>query len=158
MIVRTDAFGVCPLFEFVGEIMSDKKSDTLAEKLILFAVFLVFAGIIVAFAFRWNYVGEEGSSNSTVSLQYHTSSKYQTVGNGSGESSATNSVVGDKININTATVEQLDSLAGIGPSKAEAIVKYRETQGPFMKIEDIMNVSGIGQKTFESLKDNITVE
>ena len=139
--------------------MADKKSNTLAEKLILFAVFLVFAGIIVTFAFSWNYVeDDDGSANSTVSLQYRTESKPQTVNNQSATSSTQNSVVGDKININTATAEQLDTLDGIGPSKAEAIVKYRETQGPFLKIEDIMNVSGIGQKTFENIKDNITVE
>jgi comEA protein len=137
--------------------MADKKSNTLAEKLILFAVFIVFAGIIVAFAFSWNYVGEDDFSGGTVSLQYHTQSKSQTVNDQSTEPSKPSGVVGDKININFATVDELDTLDGIGPSKAEAIVKYRETQGPFLKIEDIMNVSGIGEKTFEKLKDYITV-
>ncbi len=136
--------------------MAGKKSSTLAEKLILFAVFLVFSGIIVAFAFNWNRVGEDEGAYNTVSLQYHTSSKANTSGVGSQTASSGKSV-GDKININTATVDQLDSLDGIGPSKAEAIIKYRETHGPFLKIEDITNVSGIGEKTFEKLKDYITV-
>ena len=136
--------------------MAGKKSSTLAEKLILFAVFLVFSGIIVAFAFNWNRVDEVDGAYNTVSLQYHTSSKSHSLNVGSQTVSLGESV-GDKININTATVAELDSLDGIGPSKAEAIVKYRETQGPFLKIEDITNVSGIGEKTFEKLKDYITV-
>lgn len=63
----------------------------------------------------------------------------------------------DKININTATKEQLMNLTGIGESKADNIIKYREEKGLFSKIEDIMNVSGIGESAFEKIKDNITV-
>ena len=60
------------------------------------------------------------------------------------------------ININTALVEELATLEGIGESKAKAIVDYRLQNGPFEKIEDIMNVSGIGEKAYEKIKDNIT--
>ncbi|MGG3688465.1 helix-hairpin-helix domain-containing protein [Caldifermentibacillus hisashii] len=63
-----------------------------------------------------------------------------------------------KVNINQADASALDSLPGIGPSKAEAIIEYRETNGPFQKVEDLMNISGIGEKTFEKLKDQITVQ
>ncbi len=62
-----------------------------------------------------------------------------------------------KVNINTATSEELQTISGIGPSKAEAIVRYREENGLFQKIEDITNVSGIGEKTFENLRDKISV-
>jgi len=62
------------------------------------------------------------------------------------------------ININTATLEELDTLPGIGPVKAQAIIDYRDANGPFAIIEDIMNVSGIGQATFDNIKDFITVE
>jgi competence protein ComEA len=62
-----------------------------------------------------------------------------------------------KININTATKSQLVSLPGIGDVKAQAIIDYRTKNGNFKRIEDIVNVSGIGEKTFESLKDLITV-
>lgn len=60
-----------------------------------------------------------------------------------------------KVNLNTATVEQLDALPGIGPAIAQRIVDYRQTDGPFATPEDIMNVKGIGQATFEKLQDLI---
>ncbi|WP_010270464.1 helix-hairpin-helix domain-containing protein [Paenibacillus senegalensis] len=61
------------------------------------------------------------------------------------------------ININTASVSELTQLAGIGPSKASAIVDYRISQGVFQQIDDIMKVKGIGLKTFEKFKHQITV-
>ena len=61
-----------------------------------------------------------------------------------------------KISINTATLEQLQTLDGIGKSKAEAIIEYRTKNGLFKTIEDIKNVSGIGDAAFEKIKDNIT--
>jgi len=64
----------------------------------------------------------------------------------------------EKINLNTATLEELMTLDRIGPKYAQRIIDYRETYGPFEKIEDIMKVKGIGLKTFEANKDKITVE
>ncbi len=61
------------------------------------------------------------------------------------------------ININTATTLELTTLPGLGEKKAEAIIKYREEHGNFEKIEDIKNVSGIGNSLYESIKDLITV-
>jgi competence protein ComEA len=61
------------------------------------------------------------------------------------------------VNINTATAAELETLPGIGPKTAEAIVEYREANGPFETIEDIMDVPGIGEGTFEKIKDRITV-
>lgn len=63
-----------------------------------------------------------------------------------------------KININKATVDELSTLKRIGPSYAQRIVDYRNENGPFQKPEDIMNVRGIGLKTFEANKDIITCE
>lgn len=60
------------------------------------------------------------------------------------------------VNINTADVEKLSTLTGIGKSTAEKIIKYREENGYFNSIEDIMNVSGIGENKFNSIKDDIT--
>ena len=62
-----------------------------------------------------------------------------------------------KIDINTADISQLETLPGIGPSKANAIVTYREEHGSFQSIEDIQNVTGIGAKTYEKLQESIQV-
>ena len=61
------------------------------------------------------------------------------------------------VNINTADIEKLSTLSGIGKSTAEKIVKYREENGYFNSIEDIMNVSGIGESKFNSIKESITI-
>lgn len=63
----------------------------------------------------------------------------------------------DKISINTATKEELMKLDGIGESKADNIIKYREENGGFKTIEDIKNVSGIGDAAYEKIKDSITI-
>jgi len=72
-------------------------------------------------------------------------------------SSNTNSTKSQKININIASVSELESLPGIGEVKANAIINYRKNYGSFKDIKDIINVSGIGDKTFESIKDLICV-
>lgn len=64
---------------------------------------------------------------------------------------------GEKININTANAEELDKLYGIGPSKAQAIIEYRNEHGNFQSIEDIMKVNGIKEGEFGKIRDNITV-
>ncbi len=61
-----------------------------------------------------------------------------------------------KVNINTASKDELMTLSGIGEVKAQAIIDYRTKNGPFRDIHDIVNVSGIGEKTFENIKDSIT--
>ena len=62
-----------------------------------------------------------------------------------------------KININTATAEQLQLLPGIGESLAQRILDYRSQNGPFNAIDDLMNVSGIGEKKFAGIKDYIII-
>lgn len=62
-----------------------------------------------------------------------------------------------KININTATKEELMTLSGIGESKAKDIIAYREKNGNFKTIDEIKNVSGIGENVFAQIKENITV-
>jgi competence protein ComEA len=62
-----------------------------------------------------------------------------------------------KININTASVSELQQLPRVGPKVAQRIVDYREKHGKFERIEELMKVQGIGEKTFEQLKNQITV-
>ena len=64
----------------------------------------------------------------------------------------------DLININTATLEELDALPGIGPTTAQKIIDYRDANGPFATIESIMDVSGIGPSTFDEIRSLITVD
>jgi competence protein ComEA len=61
------------------------------------------------------------------------------------------------INLNTATVTQLETLPGIGARTAQAIVDHREKNGSFKKIEELMNIKGIGEKSFLKLKPMVTV-
>lgn len=61
-----------------------------------------------------------------------------------------------KININTASLQELQKLPGIGVVKASRIIEYRETYGGFKNIDEILNVKGIGPKTFEDIKEKIT--
>ena len=63
----------------------------------------------------------------------------------------------NKININTATQAELEEITGIGPSLAQKIIEYRESNGKFKDIEELKNVSGIGDKKFESMKSQITI-
>ncbi len=62
------------------------------------------------------------------------------------------------VNINTATATELMQLPRVGPRTAERIIAYREANGPFQRPEDLMNVKGIGEKTFLRLQPYITVE
>ena len=68
-----------------------------------------------------------------------------------------NTTTSSKVNVNKADDAELATLVGIGPSKAQSIIAYREENGYFQTIEDIKKVTGIGEKTFEKLKDSITV-
>lgn len=63
----------------------------------------------------------------------------------------------DKVRMNYATQEEVETLSGIGPSKAQAIIQYREEHGLFNSVEDLLNISGIGEKTLEKIKDDIQI-
>ena len=79
-------------------------------------------------------------------------------GDGSSSESGASGDITQKININTASLEELDTLPGIGPAKAGSIINYRLEHGSFSSIDEIMNVSGIGEVTFAKFKDLITVD
>ena len=71
-------------------------------------------------------------------------------------SAQTSAAEPERININTATAAELESLPGIGPKLAARIVDYRAANGPFQSPEELMNVSGIGEKTYAGLAEQIT--
>lgn len=73
------------------------------------------------------------------------------------ETKEENIETGKKVSVNQATMEELMTLEGIGQSKAQAIIAYREEHGPFTKIEDLLNVSGIGEELFAKIKETITL-
>jgi competence protein ComEA len=70
---------------------------------------------------------------------------------------AATAAVGALVNINTASLDELEQLSGVGPATAQAIIDYRTEQGPFTSIDDIKNVPGIGDAKFAAMKDAITV-
>lgn len=95
------------------------------------------------------YIPKVGEKESTTLSQSIPSTHPANSGNGQGE---------QLVNINTATAEELQNLPGIGETRAQSIIEYRETNGAFQKVEDLKNISGIGDKTFEKLKDKVTVK
>ncbi len=76
---------------------------------------------------------------------------------GSSSSSQTSAQASGLVNINTATADELQTLSGVGPSTAQAIVEDREKNGLFASAEDLMRVSGIGEKKFAKIKDSVCV-
>lgn len=72
-------------------------------------------------------------------------------------STSSNNIQSGKVNLNTATKEQLKTLTGIGDSTAQKIIDYRNGNGKFNNVEDIMNVSGVGDSKYQKIKNDITV-
>ena len=64
----------------------------------------------------------------------------------------------DRVNINTANIDELDTLPGIGPSTAQAIIDHRRQFGNFQRTDELTDVSGIGPATYDRIKDMITVD
>ena len=118
------------------------------EKILLIVALILFAGIIFFNAFYKS----DASIPSVIYINENDKVNSENLDD-NGQISNLN-----KININTATVEELsENLSGIGETIAKRIVEYREHNGEFTNIEDIKNVSGIGDKMFESIKDLICV-
>ncbi|MBO5746795.1 MAG: helix-hairpin-helix domain-containing protein [Clostridia bacterium] len=148
----------------------ENKRNQFIEKLILFIIFVIFAALVVGFAMWSNYVPMESAVGPVESLQFTTSKKAVSSVSSDVSSDASSAVSSQhqttpsapsqssKLNINTATLDELDNLPGIGPAKAKAIIEYRENTSMFYYVEDILYVSGIGEKTFEQIKDLICIE
>ena len=81
----------------------------------------------------------------------------QTVSRTSAKASSSAAATGLVVNLNTASATDLEGLPGIGAKTAARIIEYRQKNGPFKKVEDLMNVRGIGEKNFLKLKPQIAV-
>lgn len=97
------------------------------------------------------------AENSTETASGQKSAGEDSAGEDSGEAETASSTE-QKIDLNTADVSQLTTLTGVGESKALAIIAYREENGPFTSAEDIMNVPGIKEGTYEKIKDKIAIK
>jgi len=87
-----------------------------------------------------------------------TSTNQEVITSTNAEEIKTNEEDIEKININTALQAEFETIPGIGPTKAQAIIDYRNTNGSFASIEDIENVKGIGPATYDKIADYLTIE
>lgn len=104
------------------------------------------------------YSLEDGEKLYIPNLDENFKEQYITKENAEGIVESTNSDNKSKININTGDITELSNLPGVGSSLAQKIITYRQTNGKFKTIEDLKNVSGIGDKKYESLKEYICVK
>ena len=101
--------------------------------------------------------GDGRNDNSSGLAGTNSSSSNSSASNSSGLRESQSSIIYSIVNINTATQTELETLPGIGPSLALKIINYRNENGKFSSIEEIKNVSGIGESKFEDLKNYITI-
>lgn len=118
------------------------------------AAAIIAAGIfavLLAFCVGWSLSQRSGAT--TVRL-----SELQARSHAAPQTTQSQIDLSEKINLNTASAAQLQVLPGIGATYAERIIAYREANGGFSSIEELMEVKGIGEKRFAALKDYVTVE
>ena len=119
-------------------------------------IFIIVAGLI-SFAFLKIQLNSQGQSikvENALRAEIENLKSSQDSGQVAGISTQDSEV----ININQASLEELDKLPGIGPAYAQKIIDWRDQNGDFSNIEEIKNIKGIGDKTFEKLKDLISVD
>ena len=119
-------------------------------------------GLTAAFVFftaGWFFASRTASDPFTVTVQHSQSTAVSSAAQTqTGESSQPESLLeGERIPVNTADVYELDRLPGIGPTKAQAIVDYRESSGPFQSVEELTEVKGIGEGILAQVYDYVTV-
>ncbi len=135
--------------ESFGDFMSNKNSGGKSQVFILLAVAMfIFAAVFGYIAFSQPRVGTN-SNNEINTVVYSPSFSNQA------DETARNNA--GKINLNTCSADDLLAIDGIGETRAKAIIAYREQIGEYKSVEEIKNISGIGDATYESLAPHLTV-
>ncbi|MBP8640023.1 MAG: helix-hairpin-helix domain-containing protein [Oscillospiraceae bacterium] len=119
-------------------------------------IIIVITVVFVSLAFISFLIDRDGRAAVTISTDITASAEASVSPSSAAPSPEISSVT--LVNINTATAQELCSLPGIGETLSGRIVAYREEHGLFKSTDEIMSVEGIGAKTFENLKNNITVD
>lgn len=112
--------------------------------------FWLIAGILLSTSFLALSAGEAGKTASPPDTGAEVQSEQ-------GQASTAEADLGEKVNINTAGIDRLTAVPGIGAKTAERIKQYREENGGFSRLEDLKKVKGIGSKNFEKIKPHITM-
>lgn len=129
---------------------------TFRESVLVAIAFVLLAGIIAYNAVTLSS-SEEGDVLESVSTSVSTSSSVSFSETESTTSQSSKETTAGKVNINTAGLTELTTLTGIGEVKGQAIIDYRTEHGPFASVDELTNVSGIGDKTLAKIRDQITV-
>ncbi len=135
------------------------------SRILISVALVVLAFVVIYSAFDVPIASSFGAEETYISAEFDVT---QTTGDDSTSAVATSnksnfsnsaktSVVNGCVNINTAGLSELENLEGIGQTKAQAIIDYRNENGKFNSIDEIKEVNGIGDKTFEKIKDKIEV-
>lgn len=120
------------------------------------AIFLLILSIS-SVAFMAGFFLGRNLGRSDIQLQYPASATTAATDGSAPESTAAEAEPSGPVNINTATLEQLQTLPGIGPVLAQSILDYREEHGAFSSVEELASVSGIGVKRLEAILDYVTI-
>ena len=126
---------------------------TKTEKL-LFLLAAAFLAVIAAAGLQMSKAAEGADYTITTQRQIPESMPEEA---GTTEPAPEEPAYSGPVDVNTAGLEELETLTGIGPALGQRIIDYREENGPFQSVEDLLNVKGIGEKTLDKFRDNVTV-
>ncbi len=115
-------------------------------------IVIIAIGSGVSYLRKGNVVIERGNNETEVNMNIE-----EEIGDDSNVVVETNTQSSSKVNLNTATVDELQIAPGIGPAKAQAIIEYRKTYGNFTSVDELTEISGIGDKTLQKIREYYTV-
>lgn len=140
-----------------NQIKSTVKSDKRQSEILIGVSLIIVGAIILYIALSQPKVVSKTEPSESASAVITVDESVLTAENSSSSSAKVEKDENAVVNINTCTPEELMQIPGIGESKANAIVAYRNVIGSYSSTEEVKNISGFGDKFYESIKDNITV-